>query len=177
MRIPQVLRKRLLAAIRQLCKMDSKRTWGGAAAGLQRFRSSSRPPDKSSQPRVTGAQRGWFSLPHIHKSRLDFLKAGSQAFQTRLFALNVGSGPTAEMSDLCCVRSQLWNCRKRKSLDFADEWKERSFITGTANAISRFTKSWHETVFRFNWATRTLMAQVGTNREACEACKKPSRLV
>ncbi|CUH88529.1 hypothetical protein PH5382_02465 [Phaeobacter sp. CECT 5382] len=33
----------------------------------------------SFQPKVTGAKRGWFSLPHMHKSHLDFLETDIQA--------------------------------------------------------------------------------------------------
>ncbi len=35
--------------------------------------------DDRSQPKVTGAKRGWFSLPHMHKSRLDFPEPDIQA--------------------------------------------------------------------------------------------------
>jgi len=32
-----------------------------------------------SQPKVTDAKGGWLSLPHMHKSRLDFPEPGIQA--------------------------------------------------------------------------------------------------
>lgn len=59
--------------------MGSKRTCGGAAAGSQRFRTSSQTLDDGSQPKVTDAKGGSLSLPNMHKSRLGFPEADIQA--------------------------------------------------------------------------------------------------
>jgi hypothetical protein len=74
-------------------KMGSKRTCGGAAAGSQRFRTSSQTLDDGSQPKVTDAKRDWLSLPHMHKSSLDFLKADIQVVKRGFLPSMSASSP------------------------------------------------------------------------------------
>jgi len=74
-----------------------KQTCGGAATDRRRFRPCCPQLDGVSQPKVTGAKEGCLSLPHMHKSRIDFTESDIQA-------VKCGFLPSMSAMSLSCIK-------------------------------------------------------------------------